>query len=254
MKFSVIIPARYASERLPGKPLLDIGGKPMLWHTWQRAIESGADRLVIATDDPRIERAATGFGAEVIMTGEQHQSGTDRVAEAAEQLGLDEDEIIVNLQGDEPLMPSGLIHQAAETLFQHPDAQLATLATTVHSVAEYLDTNVVKLVMDETGRALYFSRAPIPWQRDGAGSDLMSQQSHGQALRHLGIYAYRGAALQTLAKAPSTPMEDAERLEQLRALWINMHIQVAIAAEPMGPGVDSAEELDKVRLLVESTG
>ena len=252
MKFSVIIPARFASERLPGKPLLDIGGKPMLWHTWQRAVESGADRLVIATDDSRIEQTASGFGAEVIMTREQHRSGTDRVAEAAERLGLGEDEIIVNLQGDEPLMPPGLIRQAAETLFHQPDAQLATLATAMHSVSEYLDTNIVKLVMDETGRALYFSRAPIPWQRDGAAGDLLSQQSYGQALRHLGLYAYRGSALQTLAQTPATSMEEAERLEQLRALWINMHIQVAIAAEPMGPGVDSAEDLERVRALVEA--
>ncbi len=252
MKFSVIIPARFASERLPGKPLLDIGGKPMLWHTWQRAVESGADRLVIATDDSRIEQTASGFGAEVIMTREQHRSGTDRVAEAAERLGLGEDEIIVNLQGDEPLMPPGLIRQAAETLFHQPDAQLATLATAMHSVSEYLDTNIVKLVMNETGRALYFSRAPIPWQRDGAAGDLLSQQIYGQALRHLGIYAYRGSALQTLAQTPATSMEEAERLEQLRALWINMHIQVAIAAEPMGPGVDSAEDLERVRSLVEA--
>ena len=250
MKFTVIIPARFASQRLPGKPLLDIGGKPMIWHTWQRAIESGAERLVIATDDPRIEQAAAGFGAEVVMTGEQHRSGTDRVAEAAAQMGLGDDAIIVNLQGDEPMMPPGLIRQAAETLLHQPDAQLATLATAVHSVGEFLDTNVVKLVIDETGRALYFSRAPIPWPREGAGGDLLSQQNHGQALRHLGIYAYRGAALQTLAQTPVTPMEEAERLEQLRALWIDMRIQVAIAAEPMGPGVDSAEDLDRVRSLV----
>ncbi len=254
MKFSVIIPARFASERLPGKPLLDIGGQPMIWHTWQRAIESGADRLVIATDDSRIESAAAGFGAEVILTGEQHRTGTDRVAEAAARLGLAEDEIIVNLQGDEPLMPPRLIRQAAETLFHQPNAMLATLATVVHSVKEFLDTDVVKLVMDETGRAMYFSRAPIPWQRGGAKSDLMSQQNHGQALRHLGIYAYRGSALQTLAQTPTTPMEEAERLEQLRALWINMHIQVAIATEPMGPGVDSAEDLDRVRTLVNAAG
>ena len=175
----------------------------MIWHTWQRAIESGAERLVIATDDPRIEQAAAGFGAEVVMTGEQHRSGTDRVAEAAAQMGLGDDAIIVNLQGDEPLMPPGLIRQAAETLFHQPDAQLATLATAVHSVGEFLDTNVVKLVIDETGRALYFSRAPIPWPRDGAGGDLLSQQSHGQALRHLGIYAYRGAACKRWRKRRS---------------------------------------------------
>ena len=215
MKFSVIVPARFASQRLPGKPLLDIGGKPMIWHTWHRAIESGADRSVIATDDPRIEQAAADFGAEVIMTGEQHRSGTDRVAEAAAQMGLGEDEIIVNLQGDEPLMPPGLIRQAAETLMHQPDAQLATLATAVHSVSEFLDTNVVKLVMDETGRALYFSRAPIPWPRDGAGGDLLSQQSHGQALRHLGIYAYRGAALQTLAQTTITQIGRASCRERV---------------------------------------
>ncbi|MCZ6536758.1 MAG: NTP transferase domain-containing protein, partial [Gammaproteobacteria bacterium] len=138
MKFSVIIPARFASERLPGKPLLDIGGKPMIWHTWQRAIESGAERLVIATDDSRIESAAVGFGAEVIMTGEQHRTGTDRVAEAAARLALAEDEVIVNLQCDEPLMPPRLIRQAAETLFHQPNAKLATLATVVHSVKEFL--------------------------------------------------------------------------------------------------------------------
>ena len=250
MKFTVVIPARYASQRLPGKPLLDIDGRPMLWHTWQRAQESGAAQVLIATDDSRVADAAGAFGAQVAMTRASHRSGTDRIAEAVAELNLNPDDIVVNLQGDEPLMPSALISQVAQALFHQPEAQMATLATPVHSVEEYLDTNVVKVVVDQSGRAMFFSRSPIPWQRDGAAGDLMSQQGHGQALRHLGIYAYRCSALETLSQTPPVPMEEAERLEQLRALWLSMPIQVEIANESIGPGIDTADDLEKVRSLV----
>ena len=248
--FAVVIPARYGSSRLPGKPLLDIAGKPMIRHVWERAMESGAHEVVVATDDERIAAACRGFGASVSMTSGNHQSGTDRIAEVA--LGRDwlEDEIIVNVQGDEPLLPSALIGQVAQLLQFNPNAGIATLGTAIQGLEDYLNPNVVKFVSRADGTALYFSRAPIPWHRDGAAEGLSSQKRWQGSIRHLGLYAYRARALHQMAAASPCPLEEDERLEQLRALWLGIEIQTDVARHLPGPGVDTAEDLERVRSLV----
>ena len=213
--FRVVIPARYASTRFPGKPLVPLAGKPMLQWVYENAARSGAREVVIATDDARIAAAARGFGAPVAMTSPSHQSGTDRIAEAATNAGWGPQDIVVNLQGDEPLLPPALLRQVAGLLEQDPGAAIATLATPVRSRAEYLDPNAVKVVAGEDGRALYFSRAPIPWHRDGAPG---GGPEHAGARRHIGLYAYRVGALQRLAALPVAALEAVEKLEQLRAL------------------------------------
>ncbi len=248
--FAVVIPARYGSSRLPGKPLLDIAGKPMIRHVWERAVESGAGEVIVATDDERIASACRGFGASVSMTSGGHQSGTDRIAEVA--MGRDwlDTEIIVNVQGDEPLLPPALIGQVAELLQFNPAAGIATLGTAIQSLEDYLNPNVVKFVTRTDGTALYFSRAPIPWHRDGAAEGLASQTRWQGSMRHLGLYAYRAAALHQIAAASACPLEEDERLEQLRALWLGIEIQTDVARVLPGPGVDTAEDLERVRKLV----
>jgi 3-deoxy-manno-octulosonate cytidylyltransferase (CMP-KDO synthetase) len=241
--FRVVVPARYASTRLPGKPLRTIAGRPMIEHVWRRAVASGADEVVVATDDTRIADACMAFGAQVAMTEPAHPSGTDRLAEVARSRGWGAGDVIVNVQGDEPLLPSANVAQVARLLAADPDADLATLATPIVSLHEFLDPNVVKVVADARGRALYFSRAPVPWRRDSAAAGLASQSSHAGALRHLGLYAYRCAALLTMAQLPPSPLEQAERLEQLRALENGMNIRLAIAVEVPGPGVDTEADL-----------
>ena len=250
MRFAVLIPARMGSTRLPGKPLAPLLGKPLILHVCERARESGAETVIVATDDARIREVchAAGFRAE--LTHAEHLSGTDRIAEASQQLGWDGAGIVVNLQGDEPLMPPGVIHQVAALLEAREDADLATLCTPIHSLQEFLNPNVVKLVADQQGRALYFSRAPIPWNRDGATRDLASQQHWQGALRHLGLYAYRIAALRKLAAAPACELEQLEKLEQLRALWLGMKIAVDVAREMPGPSVDTPEDLARVEHLL----
>jgi 3-deoxy-manno-octulosonate cytidylyltransferase (CMP-KDO synthetase) len=252
--FAVVIPARHGSTRLPGKPLLDIGGRPMIQHVWNRAMESGADEVVVATDDPRIAEACTGFGASVAMTSSRHQSGTDRIAEVALARDWVEDEIIVNVQGDEPLLPHALVGQVAELLHFNPDAGMATLGTAVQGLDEYLDPNVVKFVARADGTALYFSRAPIPWHRDGAASGLTSQVRWQGAMRHLGLYAYRARHLHEIAAASPCTLEEDERLEQLRALWLGIPIQTDVARALPGPGVDTPEDLERVRQLLSRAG
>ncbi len=247
MGFRVVIPARYASQRLPGKPLLEIAGKPMIRHVWERANLSGADDVIVATDDERIEKACREFGANVAMTSTSHVSGTDRIAEVAMKLDWDEEQIIVNVQGDEPLIPARAIAQVARMLEACGDAQMATLCTPIHSLVEYLDTNVVKLVTRDDGSALYFSRAPVPWHREGAQGKIGSQTRYEDSLRHIGIYGYRAAALQSLASAPVCLLEDTEKLEQLRALHLGYTILTEIAIEVPGPGVDTEEHLEAVR-------
>jgi len=254
MKFRVVIPARYASERLPGKPLVDIAGRPMIQHVWERAHGAGATEVIVATDDERIVAACEGFGARALMTSASHVSGTDRIAELAQRLAWDEDEIVVNVQGDEPLIPTATITQVAGLLAGQPDADMATLCTPIHDLADHLNPNVVKVVMREDGAALYFSRAPIPWHRDGALEGLASQTRHGDSLRHLGIYAYRSGALARLSAAPPCPLENIERLEQLRALWLGMTILADVAVEVPGHGVDTPEQLEAVRALVTAGG
>ena len=252
MSCRVVIPARYASERLPGKPLLPIAGEPMIQHVWRRAVASGADEVIVATDDERIVAACAEFGATAVMTSPRHASGTDRIAEVAAARGWDDDEIIVNVQGDEPLIPATTIRQVAALLQGRPDADMATLCTPIHALEDYLDPNVVKVVMAEDGAALYFSRAPIPWHRDGSAGDLGSQTRFAESLRHIGIYAYRCRALRRLSAAAPCPVENVERLEQLRALWLGMTILADIAVEVPGHGVDTAAQLEAVRALLEA--
>lgn len=234
----VIIPARYASTRLPGKPLADIAGKPMIQHVYERARESGAQSVTVATDDARVRAACEKFGAKVAMTSATHRSGTERLAEAIRKLGLGPDEIVVNVQGDEPLMPPAVIRRTAETLAAHADAVVATVCCPIHDAAEFRNPNVVKVVRDARGYALYFSRAPIPHPRDGG---------QPPAHRHIGLYAYRaGYVAQYLQLAPS-PHEQAEQLEQLRVLWHGGRIAVWTTDEAPLLGVDSPEDLERVR-------
>lgn len=248
--FRVAIPARHASTRLPGKPLALLAGTPMIVHVHRLAMRCGAQEVVVATDDERIRSVCAAAGADVEMTAPDHRSGTDRIAELAARRGWADDWIVVNLQGDEPLMPPALIGQAAALLAGHPAAAIATLATPIASLAEYLDPNVVKVTSRTDGQALYFSRAPIPWDRDGATRGLASQSSHRDARRHLGLYAYRVSALRRLAATPAAPLEERERLEQLRALQLGLVIMVADAIQEPGPGVDTAEDLAQVERLM----
>lgn len=245
--FKVVIPARYASTRLPGKPLLDIAGKPMIQRVYEAACASGAEQVVIATDDERIEQAAQGFSAEVCMTSAGHTSGTDRLAETSRKMGWGDDEIIVNVQGDEPQIPTGLIKQVANGLANHPEAVIATLCSRIQSMQELQDPNVVKLVRDTQGFALYFSRAPIPWARDAFAASMDELPTTIDYLRHLGIYAYRAVYLQEYTRLPSCALEQAESLEQLRVLWNGARIFVDDAVVEPGHGVDTKEDLERVR-------
>jgi len=248
--YRVVIPARYGSTRLPGKPLLTLGGKPMIQRVYECARRSGARQVIVATDDERIAQVARGFGAEVRMTASTLASGTDRVAAVAiaEQWG--DADIVVNVQGDEPLMPEALIDQVAAELAAHAAADIATLAVPLQSLSVLLDPNVAKVVTDLQRRALYFSRAPIPWTRDAAPAGLASQSSHAGARRHLGIYAYRVAALRRIAAQPPSEHELLEQLEQLRALDHGMDIRVADARVAPGIEVNTAADLASVEALL----
>lgn len=248
--FHVAIPARHGSTRLPGKMLAPIQGKPMLQWVYERALAAGASDVSIATDDAAIAAAATAFGAVARMTSAAHASGTDRLAELAAIERWPDNDIVVNVQGDEPLIPPAVIRQVADLLESDPEAAIATLATPVESLAEFLDPNAVKVVADSKGRALYFSRAPMPWNRDGAPAGLSSQRMFAGARRHVGIYAYRVGALHRLAALPPTPLEKTERLEQLRALENGLVIRVGDAAEKPGPDVNTAEDLQRVAGLL----
>jgi 3-deoxy-manno-octulosonate cytidylyltransferase (CMP-KDO synthetase) len=248
--FRVVIPARYASARLPGKALREIAGKPMVQWVYERACAAGASEVLIATDDDLIVSAAHAFGAAAQMTDRAHASGTDRIAEVARARAWAPDEIVVNVQGDEPLIPTGLIAQVAAILADCEGADIATLASPLESVAELMEPSVVKVVTDAKGRALYFSRAPIPWNRDSAPGGLGSQQDFGGARRHIGIYAYRVGALLRLAQLPPGVLEVREKLEQLRALEHGMTIRVGDAAERPGPDVNTLSDLARVSALM----
>lgn len=245
MSFRVVIPARYASTRLPGKPLLPLGGRPMVEHVWERARTTGATEVLIATDDPRIAEVARAFGAEVVLTSPSHPSGTDRLAEVAEARAWPDEAVIVNVQGDEPLLPAANVVQVAQLLEAHPQAAIATLMTPITTEQDFLDPNVVKAVSDKDGRALYFSRAPIPWPRDGRAPDTAVF-----GWRHIGLYAYRAGPLRRLAALAPTPLEQTEKLEQLRALENGLGIVIAPAAVVPGPGVDTPEDLERVAALL----
>lgn len=248
--FKVVIPARYGSSRLPGKPLRPLLGRPMVEHVHRRACESGAQQVVIATDDARIEQAARAFGAEVVMTSPEHPSGTDRLAEVVVALGWSDEALVVNLQGDEPLMPPVLLRQVADNLAAHPDAAIATLCTPIADAAEFFDPNVVKLVSDAAGYALYFSRAPIPWARDAFAQDRERLPEQFPCRRHLGLYAYRAGFLRTYRQLTPAPLEGIEMLEQLRALWHGRRIHVADAAARPGSGVDVESDALRVEALL----
>jgi 3-deoxy-manno-octulosonate cytidylyltransferase (CMP-KDO synthetase) len=282
--FTVVIPARYGSSRLPAKPLADINGRPMIAWVHERAMQSGAERVIVATDDERIASACRSFGAEVELTRAEHASGTDRIAEVAARRGWPDDAIVVNVQGDEPRLPSELVAQVAGLLARRPDADIATLVTPIQSEAEFRDPNIVKVTIDRSGNALYFSRAPIPWPREaGAPAVAQPRPSSGLAAgqesaegqesaaaqksaaaqesaagrawptgafvprRHIGLYAYRARSLAAMTAEPPCPIELEEKLEQLRALWLGMRIVVVDALAPAPRGVDTAEDLASAR-------
>jgi 3-deoxy-manno-octulosonate cytidylyltransferase (CMP-KDO synthetase) len=251
MGFSVIIPARFASTRFPGKPLADIAGKPMVQHVYERALQSEAERVIVATDDERIAEAASGFGAEVCMTKADHPSGTDRLQEVVHSLGFYADDIVVNVQGDEPLIPPRVINQVAHNLKAEPEAGIATLSEPIEDVVSLLNPNVVKVVTDHRGMAVYFSRAPIPWPREefSATQDKMPSSYNWQ--RHIGIYAYRVKMLNEFVRWAPAPIEEAECLEQLRAMWNGARIHVDVADELPPAGVDTPEDLERLRKLFE---
>lgn len=238
MSFSVVIPARYAATRLPGKPLLDIAGKPMLQRTYEQVLQSKADRIIIATDDERIGDLAHEFGATVCMTKSSHVSGTDRIQEVSCQLGMSESDLVVNVQADEPLIPPIVINQVADNLEQDSEVGIATLCETITSQEEIVDSNSVKVVFDHLGHALYFSRATIPWQGSASAKN---------CYRHIGIYAYRVAVLNQFVKWPVCELEVTEKLEQLRALYNGIGIHVAVSSESIPPGVDTERDLELVR-------
>ncbi len=231
--FVVVIPSRYASVRLPGKPLRDINGKPMIQHVYERGTESSARAVVVATDDQRIADTCEEFGATVCMTGDQHRSGSERIAEVCDIMNWNDDTIVVNLQGDEPTMPAELIDQCA-ALLDDADADIGTLASPIASGKDFANPNVVKTVLDDRGNALYFSRSPIP------------HEDFSLSLHHHGIYAYRAGVLRRLVAAPASELELSERLEQLRALSLGMRIRVAIPSTRPGVGVDTEEDLQAV--------
>jgi len=250
--FIVAIPARMASTRLPGKPLLPIAGVPMIVHVARRALAAGASEVVVATDDVRIAGVVNESGVRVVMTRADHASGSDRLAECAHALGWADETIVVNLQGDEPLAPSSGIRAVAAAIGES-DALMATLATPIGSVEEFLDPNCVKVVCDAAGRALYFSRAPVPWPRDAFVRDRGALPPNTALLRHIGIYAYRAGFLRKFAKLPRTPLEQAESLEQLRALEHGYAIAVRKAPEPFPIGVDTSEDLARVERILAGT-
>ncbi|HTC38556.1 MAG TPA: 3-deoxy-manno-octulosonate cytidylyltransferase [Steroidobacteraceae bacterium] len=243
--FHVIIPARFASTRLPGKPLLQIGGRPLIQWAWQSAVDSGAASVLVATDDERIRAAALKFGADCVMTSSSHVSGTDRIAEAVRAKGFASDDIVVNLQGDEPGMPGGLVARVAQGLRNADGSEISTAVAPVRSLQEFLDPNCVKALRARDGRALYFSRAPVPWPRDSIAA--ARPTSFLGAWRHIGIYAYRVRSLLQFAAWPPTPLELTEKLEQLRALEHGMHIHLVTLPESPPAGVDTPEDLERVR-------
>lgn len=252
MSFYVVIPARYASTRLPAKPLKEIAGKPMIQHVYERACASDAREVIIATDDVRIEAVAHAFGARVCMTSPNHNSGTDRLQEVARQLALLNTDIVVNVQGDEPLIPSAVINQVAGNLALMPDASVATLSEPIHTLADFQNPNIVKVVAAHTGRALYFSRAPIPWPRDHfATAEVSNLPINFPCQRHIGIYAYRVALLNSFIHWPQAPLEQIESLEQLRVLWNGHIIHVTEACVAVPGGVDTEADLIRVKQLLE---
>ena len=249
MHFTVLIPARLASTRLPRKPLANIGGLPMVVRVAQRAASSGALRVVVAADDAAIVEACQAHGVQAVLTRVDHVNGSDRLAEACALLGLDGDDLVVNVQGDEPLIDPQLISACARLLIERPDCVMSTAAHTLHSPDEFANPNVVKVVTDQAGRALYFSRAPIPWWRDGYAQGVTAL-AHPAPLRHIGLYGYRAGFLRRFPQLAISPLETIESLEQLRVLWHGERIAVHVAEQAPGPGVDTPADLERVRAIV----
>ncbi|EGQ9598720.1 3-deoxy-manno-octulosonate cytidylyltransferase [Vibrio parahaemolyticus] len=247
MSFTVVIPARYSSSRLPGKPLADIGGKPMVQWVYEQAMQAGADDVIIATDDERVSAAVEQFGGKVCMTSPNHESGTERLAEVVEKMAIHADHIIVNVQGDEPLVPPVIIRQVADNLAAS-DAPMATLAVEIESEDEVFNPNAVKVVADKRGYAMYFSRATIPWDRDNFAKQ--DKAIVNPLMRHIGIYAYRAGFINTYVNWAPSALEQIECLEQLRVLWYGEKIHVAVAKEAPAAGVDTPEDLEAIRAIV----
>jgi len=251
LEFKVVIPARYGSTRLPGKPLLELAGKPLVRYVCERAWASAAKEVVVATDDERIAEVCRGFGADVAMTRPDHHSGSDRIAEVLDQRRWGEDAIVVNLQGDEPCMPSALIDQVARDLAGHDRVGIATLAFPITESETLFDPHVVKVVTDRSGYAMYFSRAPVPWHRDEFLGDRTALPISVRFLRHIGLYAYRAAFLKRFVSWKPSPLELAESLEQLRVLWHGEDIHVSLAHVEPGPGVDNKADVQRVLALLD---
>lgn len=254
--FSVLIPARMASSRLPNKPLADIAGLPMVVRVAQRAMRSNARQVVVAADDERIVAACTHHGVQALLTRQDHVSGSDRLAEACQLLGLSDEAVVVNVQGDEPLIEPTLIDQVAQLLIDRPEASMSTAAHAISQLVDFCNPNVVKVVTDARQMALYFSRAPIPWWRDGQnpsagqGGAPFTELPNPPPLRHVGIYAYRAGFLAQFPQLPPAPIEQLESLEQLRAMWHGHRIAVHTTEQAPGPGVDTPEDLQRVRALL----
>ena len=251
MAFVVLVPARLASTRLPRKALADIGGVPMIVRVAQRAASSKASRVVVAADDDEIVAACAAHGVAALLTSPSHATGSDRIAEASDALGLGDDEIVVNVQGDEPLIEPTLIDACAALLERESACVMSTVAHAIDDRADFENANIVKVVVDARGHALYFSRAPIPWPRDDPAS---VPAASGRALRHVGLYAYRAGFLRRVPRLAHSPLEDIERLEQLRVLWHGERIAVHVSELAPGVGVDTAEDLARARRLVGAAG
>ena len=251
MNFTVLVPARLASTRLPNKPLADLAGLPMIVRVARNAARSAAARVVVAADDVRIVEACAAHGVQALLTRTDHATGSDRLAEACELLGLGGTDLVVNVQGDEPLLDPHMIDACAALLAKHPDCVMSTAAHAIDAIDELDNPNVVKVVLDAAGRALYFSRAPIPWWRDGraAGASPISHGANAAPLRHIGLYAYQAGYLRRFPTLAASPLEHIEALEQLRVLWHGDRIAVHVSESRPGPGVDTPEDLARVRAL-----
>ncbi|MCV2354159.1 3-deoxy-manno-octulosonate cytidylyltransferase [Paucibacter sp. B2R-40] len=249
MSFTVIVPARLASSRLPNKPLADIEGLPMIVRVAQRAALSKAAQVVVATDSQAVIEACRAHGVQALLTRADHVSGSDRLAEACEQLGLEGQDMVVNVQGDEPLIAPAMIDACAELLRARPQCVMSTVAHALDDAAEFANPNVVKVVLDAQGLALYFSRAPIPWWRDGSAPEQARPQA-ASALRHVGLYAYHAGFLRRFPTLTASPLEQIESLEQLRVLWHGERIAVYVSADKPGPGVDTPQDLERVRAII----
>lgn len=252
MSFTIIIPARFESSRLPGKPLKDIHGKTMVQWTWERAKAAGAKRVIVATENADVKAVCESFGAEVFLTRDDHQSGTERIAEVIDLAGIDGDEILVNVQGDEPMLPAELIHQVAHGLEEHPEIPMATLCETIEDIETVFDPNAVKVCTDVANRAINFSRAPLPWSRDSFAGDTKILPSNWTYKRHIGLYAYRAGFVKQYVAWPECELEHVEKLEQLRVLWHGEKILVLNALCDAGVGVDTPADLERVRALLAS--